>query len=273
MRLGARVRPCHAFVHRATDSAPRRSVATRPHVARRRCDRGPAVVVAQGGRLDRLPVSWGTTFADPIDDLIEDIRDNSRWLTQDVNDFIVRDLWVRSTSFLRNTVAWPILVLGAAAPRTVGEGLAAGAVLRCRGVRDRTRRAVGPGDRHPRPSAHGSGDRGRDRTAARRVARSPPPRRGGGVTVPRRDADDPVARLRDPVRDDLRRRHRAGRHGRAGSVLYAIPPGVRVSALGVRQVPESTIEAATTFGASRRQVSWGVRIPLACRRSCSPSTR
>ena len=38
---------------------------------------------------------------------------------------------------------------------------------------------------------------------------------------------------------------------------------MRVSALGVRQVPESTIEAATTFGASRRQVSWGVRIPLA----------
>jgi glycine betaine/proline transport system permease protein len=51
--------------------------------------------------------------------------------------------------------------------------------------------------------------------------------------------------------------------GIIASVLYAIPPGVRVSALGVRGVPDSTIEAATTFGASRRQVSWGVRIPLA----------
>ena len=51
--------------------------------------------------------------------------------------------------------------------------------------------------------------------------------------------------------------------GIIASVLYAIPPGVRVSALGVRQVPESTIEAATTFGASPRQVLWGVRIPLA----------
>ena len=38
---------------------------------------------------------------------------------------------------------------------------------------------------------------------------------------------------------------------------------IRVTALGVRSVPDVTIEAATTFGASRRQLLWGVRLPLA----------
>jgi glycine betaine/proline transport system permease protein len=51
--------------------------------------------------------------------------------------------------------------------------------------------------------------------------------------------------------------------GIIASVIYAVPPGIRVTALGVRSVPESTVEAATTFGASRRQLLWGVRIPLA----------
>ena len=51
--------------------------------------------------------------------------------------------------------------------------------------------------------------------------------------------------------------------GVIASVLYALPPGIRLTALGIQQVPATTIEAATTFGASPRQVMWGVRIPLA----------
>ncbi len=51
--------------------------------------------------------------------------------------------------------------------------------------------------------------------------------------------------------------------GIIASVIYAIPPGIRVTALGVQSVPDSTVEAATTFGASRRQLLWGVRLPLA----------
>ena len=51
--------------------------------------------------------------------------------------------------------------------------------------------------------------------------------------------------------------------GIIASVIYPFAAGVRVTALGIKQVPEVTVEAATTFGATDRQLLWGVRIPLA----------
>jgi glycine betaine/proline transport system permease protein len=51
--------------------------------------------------------------------------------------------------------------------------------------------------------------------------------------------------------------------GIIASVLYAIVPGIRITALGIRQVPEESIEASRTFGATGRQTMFGVRIPLA----------
>ncbi|MCX6532529.1 MAG: ABC transporter permease subunit, partial [Actinobacteria bacterium] len=51
--------------------------------------------------------------------------------------------------------------------------------------------------------------------------------------------------------------------GIVAAVVYAIPPGIRLTSLGIRQVNYESLEAATTFGASQRQVLWGVRVPLA----------
>jgi ABC-type proline/glycine betaine transport system permease subunit len=51
--------------------------------------------------------------------------------------------------------------------------------------------------------------------------------------------------------------------GLIASVLYAIVPGVRITALGIRQVPNESIEASQTCGATKRQTMFGVRIPLA----------
>jgi ABC-type proline/glycine betaine transport system permease subunit len=51
--------------------------------------------------------------------------------------------------------------------------------------------------------------------------------------------------------------------GIIASVLYAIVPGIRITALGIRYVPEETVEASRTFGATPRQTMLGVRIPLA----------
>ncbi len=51
--------------------------------------------------------------------------------------------------------------------------------------------------------------------------------------------------------------------GIIASVLYAIPAGIRIAALGVRQVDHAPIEASTSFGATRRQTLWGVSVPLA----------
>jgi glycine betaine/proline transport system permease protein len=42
--------------------------------------------------------------------------------------------------------------------------------------------------------------------------------------------------------------------GIVAAVVYAIPPGIRLTSLGIRQVNKESIEAATTFGATQRQV-------------------
>ncbi|MCQ3808376.1 MAG: ABC transporter permease subunit, partial [Acidimicrobiia bacterium] len=53
--------------------------------------------------------------------------------------------------------------------------------------------------------------------------------------------------------------------GVIASVLYACVPGIRIAALGIRQVPEESIEASQVFGAKPRQTMLGVRIPLAAK--------
>ena len=45
--------------------------------------------------------------------------------------------------------------------------------------------------------------------------------------------------------------------------MFAVPPVVRLTNLGIRLVDRSVVEAADAFGATRRQVLWGVRVPLA----------
>jgi glycine betaine/proline transport system permease protein len=46
-------------------------------------------------------------------------------------------------------------------------------------------------------------------------------------------------------------------------VIYAIPPVIRLTNLGIRLVDKEVLEAATAFGASRKQRLWGVQLPLA----------
>jgi glycine betaine/proline transport system permease protein len=47
------------------------------------------------------------------------------------------------------------------------------------------------------------------------------------------------------------------------TVIYALPPVVRLTNLGIRQVPAGIDEAATSFGATRLQSLLKVKIPLA----------
>jgi glycine betaine/proline transport system permease protein len=53
--------------------------------------------------------------------------------------------------------------------------------------------------------------------------------------------------------------------GVIASVVYALPPGIRLTALGIREVPPETIEAARSTGATNRQVLTKVQLPLALR--------
>lgn len=47
------------------------------------------------------------------------------------------------------------------------------------------------------------------------------------------------------------------------TIIFALPPLIRLTNLGIRQVPEDLIEAATSFGANKSQLLFRVQLPLA----------
>jgi glycine betaine/proline transport system permease protein len=51
--------------------------------------------------------------------------------------------------------------------------------------------------------------------------------------------------------------------GVIASVLYALPPGIRLTSLGIRQIAPNIIEAARAFGSTSRQTLLKVQLPLA----------
>lgn len=51
--------------------------------------------------------------------------------------------------------------------------------------------------------------------------------------------------------------------GVAVTIIFAVPPVIRLTNLGIRQVPADLIEAAQAFGADTRQMLFKVQLPLA----------
>ncbi|GIN64147.1 glycine betaine transport system permease protein OpuAB [Robertmurraya siralis] len=51
--------------------------------------------------------------------------------------------------------------------------------------------------------------------------------------------------------------------GIIASVIFAMPPTIRLTNLGIRQVPEDLIEAANAFGSTTKQKLFKVQLPLA----------
>ncbi|AQS64199.1 Glycine betaine transport system permease protein OpuAB [Rhizobium rhizogenes] len=47
------------------------------------------------------------------------------------------------------------------------------------------------------------------------------------------------------------------------TIIYAVPPLIRLTDLGIRQVDREVVEAATAFGGSPSQILFGVELPLA----------
>ncbi len=47
------------------------------------------------------------------------------------------------------------------------------------------------------------------------------------------------------------------------TIIYAVPPVIRLTNVGIRTVNPEAVEAARAFGAGRREVLWDVQIPLA----------
>ena len=51
--------------------------------------------------------------------------------------------------------------------------------------------------------------------------------------------------------------------GAFATIVFALPPGVRLTELGIRQVDQETVEAGQAFGASPWQILRGIQLPLA----------
>ncbi len=47
------------------------------------------------------------------------------------------------------------------------------------------------------------------------------------------------------------------------TVIFSVPPSIRLTCLGIRQVPEELIEAADSFGSSKRQKLFKLQLPMA----------
>ena len=220
-----------------------------------------AIVVGRQAGWTGFPADWGVTWADSVNDAVAWVRDNWRDQTKWINEFLVRDVHVRVSSWLNESVAWPVLIVGAAlagyairgwrlalfcglAVTAIGlvglwEAALVTLVMVCMAVALAMLIAV--------PIGVLAGLRPRFGAAIGPVL-------DGFQTIPPLVYAIPFVTIFDVG---------IVPGGIIASVIYAVPPGIRVTALGVHSVPESTVEAATTFGASRRQLLWGVRVPLA----------
>ncbi len=53
--------------------------------------------------------------------------------------------------------------------------------------------------------------------------------------------------------------------GLFSTIIFALPPGVRLTELGIRQVDSETVEAGKSFGATDWEILTGIQLPLAVR--------
>lgn len=53
--------------------------------------------------------------------------------------------------------------------------------------------------------------------------------------------------------------------GAVATVIFAMPPAVRLTTLGIQQVPQDIVEAARAYGATNSQLLFKVELPLALR--------
>jgi glycine betaine/proline transport system permease protein len=224
---------------------------------------GALIVATLVGRITGLvefPEVWDSTIFDPIDSVVVWARDNLSWLTRPINDFIVAVIIVPVRDFLIQDLAWPVLVFitgwllwmvkgwklalfGVLSLLTIGAmgmwALSIDTLVQViTAALIATIIAI--------PIGIWAGRRPRVETALGPVL-------DALQTIPSLVYIIPVVIL-----------FTVGVvPGIIASVLYAMVPGIRITALGIKYVPEESVEASRTFGATPAQTLFGVRIPLA----------
>ena len=224
---------------------------------------GVLIVLVVAGRSQTwitFPEAWDVKAFDPIDDGVDWMRDNLRWLTRWVNDTIVIWFYLPVRDFLTETAAWPAVVFatswGMWRLRGWQMGVFAAASLTFLGLVGmwelsintftQVIAAVVVSVAIAVPIGVWAGRN-------RRVEAALSPILDALQTIPSLVYIIPAVTLFTigvvP--------------GIIASVLYAIVPGIRITALGIREVPTESLEASRMFGATPRQTMLGVRVPLA----------
>lgn len=219
-----------------------------------------ASIVGRLAGIQEFPFSWGTSFADPVDTAVNWFRDTFSVVTRPFNDFLVRDVLIRARELLNEILSWQVIVLAATTLALYVSGwkmaitTALGLVFigvtgmwpDASKTLSQTVVAVLFSILIALPIGIWLGRRPRAEAAVSPLLDSL-------QTIPPLIYAIPFVMIFTvgPV------------PGIVAAVVYAIPPGIRLTSLGIRQVNKESIEAATTFGATQRQVLWGVRIPLA----------
>ena len=223
---------------------------------------GLALVAVVGRLLGwvEFPFSWGTSFADPIDTGFKWFRTTFNVVTRPFNDFIVREILVRAQTLFNETITWQAVVVVAATFAFYVAGWKLSLFTACGvtfiGLTGRWLDAVDTLTQTvvavlisiliALPIGIWIGRRPRIEAIIAPVL-------DAFQTIPNLVYAIPFVMIFSvgPV------------PGIVAAVVYAIPPGIRLTSLGIRQVNNESVEAAITFGATQRQVLWGVRVPLA----------
>lgn len=247
-------------VGRAAAITDRASAPSRHKVMTALAGLAAIVVVGRVAGWVAFPEVWDVKAFDPIDDGVRWARDNLRWFTRWVNDTLVTWFYLPVRDFFTDTVAWPALVFATAWAmwriRGWQLGLFAAIGLTFLGLigmwelsidtLTQVVAAVIVSVAIAVPIGVWAGRNPRIEAAISPIL-------DALQTIPSLVYIIPVVTLFTigvvP--------------GIIASVLYAIVPGIRISALGIRQVPVESVEASTMFGATPRQTMLGVRMPLA----------
>ena len=207
-----------------------------------------------------FPRLWRVTAFDPLDQGVQWARTNLSWLTRPFNDYLVASVLIPARELLTSTVAWPVLIFFTAwlCWRMAGWRLSVVSVALLTTVG-----LIGMWELSIETLTHVIAGVVISMAIAipvgiwagrsRRVEAAITPVLDALQTIPSLVYIIPVVMLFTV----------GAVPGIIASVLYAMVPGIRITALGIREVSSESIEASRTFGATKRQTLFGVQIPLA----------
>lgn len=219
-----------------------------------------ATLIGRSAGWSTFPARWDWTKFDSIDDGIDWIRDNSRTVTRWFTDQITTKLYLPPRDFLTDTVAWPVLVFvtgwGCWRIRSIGLGVFGATAVLSMGLIGLWEPSIATLVQViiatvltllvAIPLGVWAGRN-------RRVERTIGPILDAFQTMPSLVYIIPCVVI-----------FTVGVvPGIIATVVYAMVPGVRITALGIQGVPEESIEASRTFGATPSQTLFRVRLPLA----------